>query len=58
MLVLLSPAKTLDESSIALECKLTEPSFPVQTQQLVSTLQSQSKSDLQHTLAVSANLAR
>lgn len=58
MLVLLSPAKTLDESTIETGCKLSEPLFTSQTHELVSLLQSLSKADLQQTLAVSANLAR
>ena len=58
MLVLLSPAKTLDESPTETVCKRSEPLFTSQTQELVSLLQSQSKAELQQTLAVSANLAR
>ena len=58
MLILLSPAKTLNESSVDTGCKASESQFASQTQDLVTCLQSLSQTALQQTLKVSPNLAR
>lgn len=57
MIVLLSPAKTLDESTSELPCKPSEPLFTKHTLELVTHLQTLSKAELQSTLATSNSLA-
>ena len=58
MLVVLSPAKTMDISACDTSVELTEPSFESCTQELVQILQSYDKAALQKVLSVSAALAR
>lgn len=58
MIILLSPAKTLDEGAVDLGCKASEPLFASYTQELLTSLQSLSKAELQSTLGVSLTLAR
>lgn len=58
MLVLLSPAKTMNESAHAVPCECTAPRFEGCTEALVQTLQSYDKAALQKALSVSVSLAR
>ena len=58
MLVVLSPAKTMDISTCDTSYELTEPSFNSCTQELVQILQSYDKAALQKALGVSTALAR
>lgn len=58
MLILLSPAKTLNESTVDTGCKSSESQFSSQTKELVTCLQSLGQNALQETLRISQKLAR
>ena len=58
MLVVLSPAKTINESGCTTACEQTSPIFEERTQELLRLLQSCSKAELQTKLGVSSSLAR
>ncbi len=58
MLVLMSPAKTINESAHVLPCECTAPRFEGCTEALIQTLQSYDKAALQKALGVSVSLAR
>lgn len=58
MLVLLSPAKSINAVVENTTVSLSTPGFDTDTAELVQTLQSYSKAVLQQTLGVSSALAR
>jgi cytoplasmic iron level regulating protein YaaA (DUF328/UPF0246 family) len=57
MIVLLSPAKSLDFESPAISDKITEPLFPNETDQLLKVLSKLSANDLQELMSISPALA-
>ncbi len=58
MLVLLSPAKTMNESAHVVSPECTAPRFEGCTEALVQTMQSYDKAALKKALGVSISLAR
>lgn len=58
MIILLSPAKTLDYKSAAITAKFSEPIFESENKKLVDVLSQLSELDLQELMKISPDLAR